>query len=87
VTSAHFRPLTASGPPALRHRYLTLALQALALRDAPELPGPAPDVRPNSNSRGTIRRKSRWNAVRSNDGMALMAAEDDPKLVSHCYRP
>jgi hypothetical protein len=29
---------------ALRDRYLTLALQALALRDAPELPGPAPDA-------------------------------------------
>jgi AcrR family transcriptional regulator len=29
---------------ALRHRYLTLALQALALRDATELPGPAPDA-------------------------------------------
>jgi AcrR family transcriptional regulator len=27
---------------ALRHRYLTLVLQSLALRDAPELPGPAP---------------------------------------------
>jgi AcrR family transcriptional regulator len=29
---------------ALRDRYLTLALQGLALRDAPELPGPAPDA-------------------------------------------
>jgi AcrR family transcriptional regulator len=29
---------------ALRDRYLTLALQALALRDAAELPGPAPDA-------------------------------------------
>jgi AcrR family transcriptional regulator len=29
---------------ALRDRYLTLVLQSLALRDAPELPGPAPDA-------------------------------------------
>jgi hypothetical protein len=29
---------------ALRDRYLTLALQGLALRDAPRLPGPAPDA-------------------------------------------
>ena len=29
---------------ALRNRYLTLALQALARRDAPGLPGPAPDA-------------------------------------------
>ena len=29
---------------ALRHRYATLALQALALTDAPELPGPPPDA-------------------------------------------
>jgi AcrR family transcriptional regulator len=29
---------------ALRDRYLTLVLQALALRDAPELPAPAPDA-------------------------------------------
>lgn len=28
----------------LRHRYLTLALQALALSDAAELPGPPPDA-------------------------------------------
>jgi hypothetical protein len=28
---------------ALRDRYLTLALQSLALHGAPELPGPAPD--------------------------------------------
>jgi hypothetical protein len=30
--------------PALRDRYLALALQGLALRDAPALPGPAPDA-------------------------------------------
>jgi AcrR family transcriptional regulator len=29
---------------ALRDRYLTLVLQSFALRDAPELPGPAPDA-------------------------------------------
>jgi AcrR family transcriptional regulator len=29
---------------ALRDRYLTLALQGLALRDAPDLPGPPPDA-------------------------------------------
>jgi hypothetical protein len=29
---------------ALRDRYLTLVLQSLALRDAPELPAPAPDA-------------------------------------------
>lgn len=29
---------------ALRHRYVTLALQGLALTDAPELPGPPPDA-------------------------------------------
>ena len=29
---------------ALRNRYLTLVLQSLALRDAHELPGPAPDA-------------------------------------------
>jgi AcrR family transcriptional regulator len=29
---------------ALRERYLTLALQGLALRGGPELPGPAPDA-------------------------------------------
>jgi hypothetical protein len=29
---------------ALRHRYAELALQGLALTDAPELPGPPPDA-------------------------------------------
>lgn len=39
--------LTAPGPDRARHlrrRYLALAVQALALTDAPPLPGPAPDA-------------------------------------------